>query len=62
MLIFISNLHFVDGSAGEHNVPADAFRIFFEDIKGAVDWMTKKGRPVEEKSPCQERKGPLSVR
>ncbi|MEC4684338.1 MAG: hypothetical protein VST71_01215 [Nitrospirota bacterium] len=48
MLIFISDLHFVDGSAGEHNVPADAFRIFFEDIKGAVDWMTKKGRPVEE--------------
>ena len=48
MLVFISDLHFVDGSAGEHNVPVDAFRIFFEDIKGNVDWLIKKGRSVEE--------------
>ena len=28
MLIFISDLHFVDGTAGEHNIPTDAFKIF----------------------------------
>jgi UDP-2,3-diacylglucosamine pyrophosphatase LpxH len=48
MLIFISDLHFVDGSAGEHNVPIDAFRIFFEDIAGTCDWLIKKGRRIDE--------------
>lgn len=48
MLIFISDLHFVDGSAGEHNVPADAFRIFFQDVAGTCDWLTKKGRKINE--------------
>jgi UDP-2,3-diacylglucosamine pyrophosphatase LpxH len=32
MLIFISDLHFTDGSAGEHNVPDRAFGYFLEDI------------------------------
>jgi UDP-2,3-diacylglucosamine pyrophosphatase LpxH len=33
MLVIISDLHFVDGTAGEHNLPVDAFRdVFFEDI------------------------------
>ena len=48
MLIFISDLHFVDGTAGEHNVPTDAFKIFFEDISGLSDWFAKKGRKIEE--------------
>ena len=48
MLIFISDLHFVDGTAGEHNVPTDAFKIFFENISSATDWLAKKGRQVEE--------------
>ena len=48
MLIFISDLHFVDGSAGEHNVPVDAFKIFFEDIAKTCDWLVKKGRKIEE--------------
>jgi len=48
MVVFISDLHFVDGSAGEHNVPVDAFRIFFEDISGTVNWLVKKGREVKE--------------
>jgi len=32
MLVFISDLHFVDGSAGEHNPPTKAFDYFFEDL------------------------------
>ena len=48
MLIFISDLHFVDGSAGEHNVPVDALRIFFEDIGGTCDWLIEKGRKIDE--------------
>jgi UDP-2,3-diacylglucosamine pyrophosphatase LpxH len=48
MLIFISDLHFDDGSAGEHNVPTDAFKIFFEDIAGTADWLTKEGRVIDE--------------
>ncbi|MCK9375292.1 MAG: hypothetical protein M0P73_03975 [Syntrophobacterales bacterium] len=32
MLVFISDLHFVDGSAGEHNPPVEAFEYFFEDL------------------------------
>jgi UDP-2,3-diacylglucosamine pyrophosphatase LpxH len=48
MLIFISDLHFVDGSAGEHNVPTDAFKIFFEDIAGTADWLSQDGRKIEE--------------
>ena len=32
MLIFISDLHFVDGSAGEHNLSHRAFEYFFEDV------------------------------
>ena len=33
MLVIISDLHFADGTAGEHNVPAEAFRsVFFSDI------------------------------
>jgi UDP-2,3-diacylglucosamine pyrophosphatase LpxH len=32
MLVFISDLHFVDGSAGEHNLSHRAFEYFFEDL------------------------------
>lgn len=49
MLIFISDLHFVDGSAGKHNVPSDAFEIFLEDIAATCDWLNKKHqRTIEE--------------
>jgi len=33
MLIFISDLHFVDETAGKHNIPAGAFEGVFEDLK-----------------------------
>jgi UDP-2,3-diacylglucosamine pyrophosphatase LpxH len=32
MLVFISDLHFVDGSAGEHNLSPRAFEYFFDDL------------------------------
>ena len=48
MLIFISDLHFVDGTAGEHNVPASGFRLFFESIAAKCDWLERKKRKIEE--------------
>jgi UDP-2,3-diacylglucosamine pyrophosphatase LpxH len=48
MLIFISDLHFVDGTAGEHNVPTDAFNIFLEDIAGTAAWLKEDGRVIDE--------------
>lgn len=33
MLVFISDLHFVDETAGEHNIPTRAFEGVFEDLK-----------------------------
>lgn len=33
MLVFISDLHFADGTAGEHNIPPGAFDYFFSDLK-----------------------------
>lgn len=47
MLIFISDFHFIDGTAGNHNVPTDAFRIFFGHISGTAKRLRKKGREIE---------------
>lgn len=33
MLVFISDLHFVDETAGKHNIPTTAFQGVFEDLK-----------------------------
>ena len=34
MLIVVSDLHFVDGTAGEHNLPFDAFKdVFLDDVE-----------------------------
>jgi UDP-2,3-diacylglucosamine pyrophosphatase LpxH len=48
MLVIISDLHFVDGTAGEHNVPVDAFHIFFENLKSSAERLKKKKREVKE--------------
>ena len=32
MIVFFSDLHFEDGTAGEHNLSDEAFTIFFEDL------------------------------
>ena len=36
MLIFISDLHFIDGTAGAHNINPKAFDYFFEDLRGII--------------------------
>jgi len=33
MLVFISDLHFVDETAGKQNIPASAFKIFLSDLQ-----------------------------
>ncbi len=48
MLVIISDLHFVDGSAGEHNVPTEAFHIFLEDIGWTAERLRKRGGSVDE--------------
>ena len=48
MLVFLSDLHFVDGTAGEHNVPIEAFEIFLEDISWAANRLVDDGINVEE--------------
>ena len=37
MLVFISDLHFVDETAGKHNLPSSAFEKFFTAIKAHAD-------------------------
>ena len=32
MLVFISDLHFIDGTAGKHNIKPKAFDYFFDDL------------------------------
>jgi hypothetical protein len=32
MLVIISDLHFVDGTAGERNISSRAFEYFFDDL------------------------------
>jgi UDP-2,3-diacylglucosamine pyrophosphatase LpxH len=36
MLVFISDLHFIDGTAGPHNINPKAFDYFFADLKGII--------------------------
>lgn len=36
MLVFISDLHFADGTAGEHNINPRAFEYFFNDLIGVA--------------------------
>lgn len=48
MLVFISDLHFVDETAGKHNIPTEAFRIFFQDIAGNVTRYKKSKRNIQE--------------
>jgi UDP-2,3-diacylglucosamine pyrophosphatase LpxH len=36
MLVFISDLHFIDGTAGSHNIKPKAFDYFFDDLQGII--------------------------
>jgi len=43
MLVFISDLHFVDETAGKHNIPTSAFdKIFLSHIKALADKVNAK--------------------
>lgn len=37
MLIFISDLHFIDGTAGKHNINPRAFDYFFQDMRSIIE-------------------------
>ncbi len=49
MLVFISDLHFVDGTAGEHNIPWRAFDYFFDDLIDLANRPSNKGKIKEIK-------------
>jgi hypothetical protein len=49
MLVFISDLHFVDGSAGEHNIPWRAFDYFFDDLIDLANRPGNQGKIKEIK-------------
>lgn len=43
MLVFISDLHFVDETTGKHNIPTSAFdKIFLSHIKALADKVNAK--------------------
>ncbi|MBW1917068.1 MAG: metallophosphoesterase [Deltaproteobacteria bacterium] len=42
MLVLISDIHLVDGTAGDHNVPSRAFRYFFQDVAASVTPRTEE--------------------
>lgn len=48
MIVILSDLHFVDETAGKHNTKTEAFRLFLEDIRWALERRKEEGRPVEE--------------
>ncbi|MFW5740376.1 MAG: hypothetical protein ACOC1F_08415 [Myxococcota bacterium] len=43
MIVFISDLHFEDATAGKHNVSADAFSIFFDELR----WHARRRKVTE---------------
>lgn len=47
MLIFISDLHFSDGTAGEHNIPSRAFDYFFDDIVSIANKPTNNIKEIK---------------
>ncbi len=47
MLIIISDLHFVDGTAGEHNVPSRAVEYFFNDVAAIANKETSNIKEIK---------------
>ena len=47
MLVFISDLHFMDETAGKHNISAKAFKKFLESIKVHSDKTKNKDKEVK---------------
>jgi UDP-2,3-diacylglucosamine pyrophosphatase LpxH len=47
MLVFISDLHFVDGTAGEHNIPPRTWDYFFEDLAAIANKPSNKIKEIK---------------
>jgi UDP-2,3-diacylglucosamine pyrophosphatase LpxH len=47
MLVFISDLHFVDGTAGEHNLSSRAFEYFFDDLAAIANKASNKIKDIK---------------
>jgi UDP-2,3-diacylglucosamine pyrophosphatase LpxH len=47
MLVFISDLHFVDGTAGEHNLSSRAFEYFFDDLAAIAKKASNKIKEIK---------------
>jgi UDP-2,3-diacylglucosamine pyrophosphatase LpxH len=47
MLVFISDLHFVDGTAGEHNLSSRAFEYFFDDLAAIAKKTTNEIKEIK---------------
>lgn len=47
MLVIISDLHFSDGTTGDHNIPPKAFEYFFDDLKATVNNPDNKIKEVK---------------
>ena len=47
MLVFISDLHFMEETAGHYNIPADAFKKFLKNIKVRSDKTKNKDKEVK---------------
>ncbi len=43
MIVFVSDLHLVDETAGKHNVPKRAFELFMEDL----DWFVSRRKSIK---------------
>ena len=47
MLAFISDLNFVDGTAGKHNLPSRAFDYFFDDLEAIANKATNQIKEIK---------------
>jgi UDP-2,3-diacylglucosamine pyrophosphatase LpxH len=48
MIVIISDLHFVDETAGRHNIPTEAFKMFFRDISANIERYRQNKREIKE--------------
>ena len=47
MIVFISDLHFVDETAGKQNIPTSAFKLFLSDIKTHSEKIKNKEKELK---------------
>ena len=47
MIVFISDLHFVDETAGKQNIPTSAFKLFLSDIKTHSEKTKNKNKKLK---------------